>query len=394
MGFEPNVPPCSVVYVVAGGSGGVRKEEETIVPRVALDTTPYFKRASPLVVYAVVAFDAGRPEGAQISTPTPLLRRLLEKYAGWARDSPATYWLRGEGRVVKRLRGEDKTEAWSSVEELPSPSVLGIIANAVFYVWVDNNGPHHTGQRANNHLCAVSWPRAKLGRKMFWRLLFCGGPPCRSRLSNTVMKVLEDELVAQLRAAVYSLQHVPRVFERVRQPGARRCKACIKAEVGSCGVVVVRPLVLLASHLCEPGLIPGGVKPGLLHFGMVADDVTVWRVLSGISCFPRPYIPMLLHTHLASPRCHLQQKLLCSVTRENRTVRRVFFCALKHYDKEHMQFTEGDILKNHAKNCKDSHFESQQMMSPIPSATSIGTDSTDDCNVIVDTSDVMRDLRC
>ncbi|KAJ8871876.1 hypothetical protein PR048_028216 [Dryococelus australis] len=69
------------------------------------------------------------------------------------------------------------------------------------------------------------------------------------------------------------------------------------------GGVVVR---LLASNLCEPGLIPGGVAPGFSHVGIVPDDATCRRVSSGISHFPRPFIPALLHAHLASPSSALK----------------------------------------------------------------------------------------
>ncbi|KAJ8867485.1 hypothetical protein PR048_031287 [Dryococelus australis] len=56
-----------------------------------------------------------------------------------------------------------------------------------------------------------------------------------------------------------------------------------------------------STHLGEPGSIPGGVAPGFSHVGTMPDDVTGSRVFSGISRFPRPCIPALLHTiHLAS----------------------------------------------------------------------------------------------
>ncbi|KAJ8877919.1 hypothetical protein PR048_022378 [Dryococelus australis] len=54
---------------------------------------------------------------------------------------------------------------------------------------------------------------------------------------------------------------------------------------------------LLASHQDEPGLIPGRVTPGFSHVEIVPDDVAGWRVFSGISRFPSPFIPALLHTH-------------------------------------------------------------------------------------------------
>ncbi|KAJ8879614.1 hypothetical protein PR048_020222 [Dryococelus australis] len=64
--------------------------------------------------------------------------------------------------------------------------------------------------------------------------------------------------------------------------------------------------MLLASNLDQPGSIPGGVTPRILHVGIVPDDAIDRRVFSRISCFPRPYIPVLLYTHLASPSSALK----------------------------------------------------------------------------------------
>ncbi|KAJ8895983.1 hypothetical protein PR048_001324 [Dryococelus australis] len=61
---------------------------------------------------------------------------------------------------------------------------------------------------------------------------------------------------------------------------------------GHCGVVVR----LLASHLCEPGSIP--------------DDAGWGGGSLGISRFPRPFIPALLHTHLVSPTSALKTWML------------------------------------------------------------------------------------
>ncbi|KAJ8867407.1 hypothetical protein PR048_031208 [Dryococelus australis] len=53
---------------------------------------------------------------------------------------------------------------------------------------------------------------------------------------------------------------------------------------------------LLASHLVEPGSIPG-----FSHMGIESGDAAGRRVFSEISRFPRPCVPALLHTHLSSP---------------------------------------------------------------------------------------------
>ncbi|KAJ8889047.1 hypothetical protein PR048_008541 [Dryococelus australis] len=70
---------------------------------------------------------------------------------------------------------------------------------------------------------------------------------------------------------------------------------------------------LLTSDLDAPGSIPGGVAPGFLHAGIVPNDAAGRRVFSGISLFPRPFIPALLHTHLASPSSALKTSILRAV---------------------------------------------------------------------------------
>ncbi|KAJ8883952.1 hypothetical protein PR048_015808 [Dryococelus australis] len=57
----------------------------------------------------------------------------------------------------------------------------------------------------------------------------------------------------------------------------------------------------------EHSSIPGGVAPGSSH---LLDDAAGRRVFSGISRFPRPDIPALLHTHLTSPSSALKTSLL------------------------------------------------------------------------------------
>ncbi|KAJ8873542.1 hypothetical protein PR048_024360 [Dryococelus australis] len=78
---------------------------------------------------------------------------------------------------------------------------------------------------------------------------------------------------------------------------------------------------LLASNQDKQGSIPGRVAPGFSHVGVVPDDGAGWWVFSGISRFPRPFIPTLLHslclTLIGSQRLDL--RLDCSPpTKANR----------------------------------------------------------------------------
>ncbi|KAJ8872808.1 hypothetical protein PR048_026424 [Dryococelus australis] len=60
------------------------------------------------------------------------------------------------------------------------------------------------------------------------------------------------------------------------------------------GGAVVR---LLAFHLGELRSIRGAVASGFSHVGFVPDDFSGWRVFSGFSLFPHPFITALLHSH-------------------------------------------------------------------------------------------------
>ncbi|KAJ8878579.1 hypothetical protein PR048_019160 [Dryococelus australis] len=82
-------------------------------------------------------------------------------------------------------------------------------------------------------------------------------------------------------------------------------KPCVRAP-GRGG----RAVSTLASQQGDPGSIPGGAIPGLSRVVIVPDDAAGWRLFSGISCFSRPFIPALLHTHLTSPRSALKTSLL------------------------------------------------------------------------------------
>ncbi|KAJ8879280.1 hypothetical protein PR048_019887 [Dryococelus australis] len=63
-------------------------------------------------------------------------------------------------------------------------------------------------------------------------------------------------------------------------------------------------------HLGEPSSIPGRATPGFSHVEILPDDDAGWWVSSGISSFPRPWIPALLNTHLTWPSSALKSSKL------------------------------------------------------------------------------------
>ncbi|KAJ8888392.1 hypothetical protein PR048_007882 [Dryococelus australis] len=62
--------------------------------------------------------------------------------------------------------------------------------------------------------------------------------------------------------------------------------------------------------LAEPGSIPGLVASGVLHVGIVPDDVAGRRVFSGSSRFAHSCILALRHSHLISPSLAINSSLL------------------------------------------------------------------------------------
>ncbi|KAJ8897257.1 hypothetical protein PR048_002603 [Dryococelus australis] len=76
------------------------------------------------------------------------------------------------------------------------------------------------------------------------------------------------------------------------------------------GAVIGVAVSPLASHQGEPGSIPGGIVPRFSRVGIVPDDAVGRRVFSGISRSPRPCIPTVLYTHLASSSSALKTSIL------------------------------------------------------------------------------------
>ncbi|KAJ8870889.1 hypothetical protein PR048_027190 [Dryococelus australis] len=66
---------------------------------------------------------------------------------------------------------------------------------------------------------------------------------------------------------------------------------------------------------------PRSGHSGFLYVGIVPDDAVGRRVFSGISRFPRPFIPALLHTHLSHPH---------RLSRSSRTVQISSLTYIKH----------------------------------------------------------------
>ncbi|KAJ8894533.1 hypothetical protein PR048_007190 [Dryococelus australis] len=86
---------------------------------------------------------------------------------------------------------------------------------------------------------------------------------------------------------------VSRFTERSRSLEMELC--ALYSPNWSRGGVAVR---LFASHLWEPGSIPGGVAHVFSHVGIVPDDAASRRVFSRFSRFPRPCIPAQVYANL------------------------------------------------------------------------------------------------
>ncbi|KAJ8895336.1 hypothetical protein PR048_000662 [Dryococelus australis] len=91
--------------------------------------------------------------------------------------------------------------------------------------------------------------------------------------------------------------------ERVRE-GGRMDGICMPSESGAWVVHAALPgdRSLLAKTARPPTsrtwFHPGKATPGFSEVEIVPDDAAGWRYSSGISRFPRPCVPILLHSHL------------------------------------------------------------------------------------------------
>ncbi|KAJ8871816.1 hypothetical protein PR048_028156 [Dryococelus australis] len=91
--------------------------------------------------------------------------------------------------------------------------------------------------------------------------------------------------------------------------GAQEYPAIEKLHYTINGAAVAEQLACSPPTEGGPCSIAGRVTPGFSHVGILPDDASCRRVFSGISRFPRPLIPVLLHNHLnhshqlSRPRC-------------------------------------------------------------------------------------------
>ncbi|KAJ8871738.1 hypothetical protein PR048_028074 [Dryococelus australis] len=109
------------------------------------------------------------------------------------------------------------------------------------------------------------------------------------------------------------------------------------------GGVVVR---LPASHLGEPGSIPGRVT-GFSRVGIVPDDATGRRIFSNIPRFSRPCVPALLHAHLASSSSPLKTSI--SLDQPTNKVIRPNDRRILHRAKEYTTGTQADLKQGFRK---------------------------------------------
>ncbi|KAJ8875190.1 hypothetical protein PR048_023085 [Dryococelus australis] len=102
-------------------------------------------------------------------------------------------------------------------------------------------------------------------------------------------------------------------FLRTVYPIRHKARLQIMARISwGHGGWAVRPL---ASHHCEPGSIPGRFIPDFHKWESCRTMPLVDGFFSGISLFPRPFIPALLRTHITSPSSALKTTItVISVT--------------------------------------------------------------------------------
>ncbi|KAJ8894224.1 hypothetical protein PR048_006836 [Dryococelus australis] len=194
---------------------------------------------------------------------------------------------RGEGEVGLRLRRGEAESAPTAARQLGRPGRAS-----------KNNQSPAAGDRA----CRLTpyQLRAKIGQlsaglvgtvcsRLTINQFLMIAPSVRIRVHNARF----DELQARLCSPMYKYAdinctlvvccHIARRRLYQRSPGG-----------------VKHSISTLTSHPGEPGPIPGRAT-GFSQVGIVPDDAVGRRVFSGISRFPRSFIPALLHIHLNRP---------------------------------------------------------------------------------------------
>ncbi|KAJ8873599.1 hypothetical protein PR048_024417 [Dryococelus australis] len=111
-----------------------------------------------------------------------------------------------------------------------------------------------------------------------------GRPSLGTDLSLWSARRMDEMAVETHVRRTLNMRPLVRKFPHPPGPGTEPGTSGIAEQRGR-GVVVR----LLASHLGEPGSIPGGVIPGSSHVGILPDDAAGKRVFSGLSRFPRPF---------------------------------------------------------------------------------------------------------
>ncbi|KAJ8866087.1 hypothetical protein PR048_033611 [Dryococelus australis] len=87
--------------------------------------------------------------------------------------------------------------------------------------------------------------------------------------------------------------------------------------IGQCSLLV-DPLPTLRLACSSPHQGEPGSTPGFSHVGIVPDNAAGRRVFSGISRFPRPFIPALPHNHLNHPH-QLSRHCLPAIVKRSKT---------------------------------------------------------------------------
>ncbi|KAJ8890287.1 hypothetical protein PR048_009795 [Dryococelus australis] len=127
-------------------------------------------------------------------------------------------------------------------------------------------------------------------------------------LSNFEINLRKKSLLLPAYILTGALSDMRLVKLKTRSERSDQWKVSLRLRVSSSGVwgwqagqLDKMPDRLLGSHKGEPGSIRGRATPGFSLVGIVPDDGAGRRIFSGISRFPRPCIPVLLHSQLISP---------------------------------------------------------------------------------------------
>ncbi|KAJ8895579.1 hypothetical protein PR048_000915 [Dryococelus australis] len=251
-------------------------------------------------------------------------RNARARETGYLRENPPTssivrhdtlvHFVLGLGGVVVRLLASHLGKPGSIPGEVTTGfSHVGIVANDAAVMWVFSGIsrfpclfiPAKLHARLTSPTSTLKTSVLKACRRPPVAQAIAGSSPSERQLLQTTsdlatgVSVADIEFISSSVAVKVSLSNK---WHKRRQD----LNTSLTKHVFSCNVGVA----VAERFDCSPPNNPDQVTPRFSKLGIVPDDAAGRRVFLGISRFPHPFTPALLHTHFIAPSSALRTLLL------------------------------------------------------------------------------------